>query len=204
MAKRICSVDGCKNICEGRGFCSGHYQRIAKYGDAQPDKPLRTFVPRSASTEDRFWAKVEKSDDGCWLWTGYIKPNGYANFAPGGGRGVPKPYVHRYSYELARGPIPDEMEIDHSCSVRHCVNPAHLEAVTRSVNIDRRNIANGWTPLSEQGPKPPKTHCKHGHAFDEENTYWQPDGAGRSCKACRRKRTADSAARRRARTRGAR
>jgi hypothetical protein len=29
-----------------------------------------------------------------------------------------------------------------------------------------------------------KTHCKHGHIFDEENTYWTKKG--RQCKECRR------------------
>lgn len=29
-----------------------------------------------------------------------------------------------------------------------------------------------------------KTECNRGHLFDEHNTYWRPDGKGRSCIAC--------------------
>lgn len=37
-----------------------------------------------------------------------------------------------------------------------------------------------------------RTHCKHGHEFTEENTYWRKTktgkGWGRDCKECMRKR----------------
>lgn len=95
----------------------------------------------------RFWRNVDMTGD-CWLWTGYVKPNGYATFYPGGGRHVSKVYVHRFAYAAVHGPIPDGLEIDHLCSVRHCVNPDHLEAVTRRVNLDRRNEANGYQRMS--------------------------------------------------------
>lgn len=44
---------------------------------------------------------------------------------------------HRYFYEKFKGPIPDGLEIDHLCRVRNCVNPDHLEAVTRAINVQR-------------------------------------------------------------------
>lgn len=118
--------------------------------------------------EERFWPYVEKTDD-CWLWAGYIKPNGYAAFYPGGGKHVSKIYVHRFAYETTYGPIPDGLEVDHLCNVRNCVNPAHLEVVTRRVNLDRRN-AN-------------KTHCVNGHLYTEANTYRH--GKARYCRTCR-------------------
>lgn len=121
----------------------------------------------------RFWPKVDMSGD-CWLWTGPLRPTGYATFYPGGGRHVAKIYVHRFAYEAVRGPIPDGLEVDHLCAVRHCVNPTHLEAVTRRVNLDRRNAR--------------KTHCIHGHRYDEENTY--RSGPHRHCRACRNERVA--------------
>jgi hypothetical protein len=143
-------------------------------------------VVRNITTADRFWAKVNKADE-CWLWTGYIKPNGYATFYPGGGRHVDKVYVHRWAYEATRGPIPEGLEVDHLCNVRHCVNPAHLEAVSRRENLDRRNDTQGWQRLPVRGqPRALKTHCKHGHAFDEVNTYWH--SGYRYCRACRASR----------------
>lgn len=183
MAKGICTVEGCESYRVARGYCGGHYQRSVKYGDPLVGGPLAPRSPRSVSAEERFSSKVDRSGD-CWLWTGYLKPNGYASFYPGGGRSVQKVYAHRFAYEMASGTaIPEGMEIDHTCSVRHCVNPAHLALVTRSQNIERRNAANGWTPLSERTPRPPKTHCLRGHEFNDENTYvWR---GYRYCKTCR-------------------
>jgi hypothetical protein len=45
--------------------------------------------------------------------------------------------AHRFAYELLVGPIPEDLELDHLCRVRHCVNPAHLEPVTHLENILR-------------------------------------------------------------------
>lgn len=32
------------------------------------------------------------------------------------------------------------------------------------------------------------THCYLGHEFTEDNTYWRPDGRGRQCRICNRRR----------------
>lgn len=123
---------------------------------------------QSVTAEERFWRQVDKTG-GCWLWTGYLKPNGYASFYPGGGRHVPKVYAHRFAYELTGRTIPEGHQLDHLCNVRHCVNPRHLEVVTHRVNLDR---------AVER-----RTHCQRGHAFDEANTYvWR---GNRFCRTCR-------------------
>lgn len=101
-------------------------------------------------TEDRFWAHVSKTD-GCWLWIprylGKLLPEGekhkstlsnYGTFwDKESGRNV---LAHRYSYELHKGKIPEgwDWTIDHLCNVTKCVNPDHLEVVTRSENSLRR------------------------------------------------------------------
>lgn len=150
---------------------------------------MGTFDGRSP--EERFWPKVDTSGD-CWLWAGYVKPNGYATFYPGGGNHIPKVYVHRFAYEAFRGPIPEGFEVDHLCNIRHCVNPDHLEAVTKRENLDRRNATHGWRRLPPPGrPRRLRTHCKHGHPFDEGNTYWH--GGYRYCRTCRRNRNAAAA-----------
>lgn len=126
-------------------------------------------VTRNVTSEQRFWARVDRSGE-CWVWTGYVKPNGYASFYPGGGRHVPKVYAHRFSFELANGvELEAGVEIDHTCNTRNCVNPAHLEAVTHRMNLDR---------AVER-----RTHCKHGHAFSGDNVYmWR---GNRFCRTCR-------------------
>jgi HNH endonuclease len=81
----------------------------------------------------RFWNKVERTDD-CWLWRAATAWNGYGLFRLGNKMVL----VHRYSWSLANGPIPDGRVIDHLCHVRACVNPAHLACVSMQENVQRR------------------------------------------------------------------
>ena len=127
--------------------------------------------------ETRFWAKVNKSTS-CWLWTGATSADGYGHIKVEG-RTIK---AHRISYEWAVGPIPDGLDIDHLCRVRNCVNPEHLEPVTRKVNTRR---GEGWA-----GQHARKTHCINGHEFNEANTYTYK--GGRFCRRC----NADAVARR--------
>lgn len=46
-------------------------------------------------------------------------------------------YTHRVVYELRVGPVPEGMDLDHLCRVKHCANPDHLEPVTHRVNVLR-------------------------------------------------------------------
>lgn len=118
-----------------------------------------------------FWNRVDKSDD-CWLWMGSRTSSGYGRWWISERRWV---RAHRVAYELAKGPIPSGLEIDHLCRVRHCVNPAHLEAVSHKENVLR----------GEGDYNARKTQCKNGHEFTAENTYVRPTG-GRACRTCRR------------------
>jgi hypothetical protein len=84
---------------------------------------------------DRFWRRVIKAQpDECWLWTGTLH-RGYGHFSVS--RGVTK-YAHRIAYELTIGPIPDGLELDHLCRNKVCVNPQHLEPVTKTENLQRQ------------------------------------------------------------------
>ena len=78
--------------------------------------------------------KVEKLPwSGCWIWMGALSANGYGNIHV-----RPKNIVaHRYFYEYAKGPVPSGLDLDHLCRVRCCVNPDHLQPVTRSENLRR-------------------------------------------------------------------
>lgn len=68
---------------------------------------------------------------GCWIWSGYAAPNGYALFGFNG----KKIGAHRASYELAYGPIPDGAIVMHRCDNRLCLNPHHLEIGTQRDNV---------------------------------------------------------------------
>lgn len=110
------------------------------------------------------------------LWLAYVDPHGYARF---GLNGVAVK-AHRVSYELAYGPIPDGMHIDHvrarGCVNKHCVAPLHLEAVT-----PRENLLRGRGFAATHAAK---THCPQGHPYAGENLYLDVKGR-RYCRTCR-------------------
>ena len=119
---------------------------------------------------------IEVDPSGCWLWTGYIHPSGYGRVWWRG----QKHYAHRAVFLDNGGVIPDGLELDHLCRVRRCVNPAHLEAVTRSENV-RRGLAGEVVAKTQRA----KTHCLNGHEFTDENTTVTKQG-WRSCRECHR------------------
>lgn len=128
----MCKADACPDRAVSRGFCNRHYQRWYKYGDESVLKRIH------GDDEARFWSKVDRQPDGCWLWTDAINPRtGYAQVRMGG-RGGRMVLVHRWSYEHLVAPIPRGLQLDHLCRVRHCVNPDHLEPVTAQENRRRQ------------------------------------------------------------------
>ena len=73
-------------------------------------------------------------ETGCWNWNLHCGQNGYGIiWFEGKNR-----YVHRISYQLYVGEIPDGMTIDHLCRNRRCANPDHMEVVSIQVNSQRR------------------------------------------------------------------
>lgn len=84
---------------------------------------------------------------GCWIYTLSIDKGGYGVFHAKGERKSLR--AHRYFYEKYRGPIPKGLDIDHLCRNRNCVNPDHLEPVTRSENIKRGVKNKSWAKMFE-------------------------------------------------------
>lgn len=71
---------------------------------------------------------------GCWL-TPVVRRDGYGQISVKG-----KVHrAHRFYYEYLKGPVPEGLDLDHLCRNRACVNPDHLEPVTRQVNLRRSN-----------------------------------------------------------------
>lgn len=136
---------------------------------------------KGMSTLDRFFTKVNKAGPipenkpelgPCWQWTaGLIE--GYGVFSVGKGRGR-MARAHRWYYEEVKGPIERRLTLDHLCRNRACVNPAHLEPVTKGVNTLR-----GTAPSAQNARK---TNCPKGHPLDG----FRPSESARYCKTCNR------------------
>lgn len=116
------------------------------------------------------------SESGCWIWKGAVHRAKHAGYGLVIRKGK-RIFMHRWFYERFKGPIPDNLQIDHLCRVRACVNPDHLELVTSRENTLR---GNGASAVNAR-----KTHCPQGHAYSEENTYRRPNG-NRKCRICKR------------------
>jgi len=108
---------------------------------------------------------------GCILWTGALDRGGYGDVSICG-----KKYkVHRVAYEIAKGPIPKGLVLDHLCRVRSCVNPHHLMICTIGENVLKGDTIPARNKIA--------THCKKGHEFTALNTTHLSRG-GRVCRTC--------------------
>lgn len=138
---------------------------------------------------ERFWEKVSGGDyRECWLWTAGKNRGGYGRF-----RGVDRQgMAHRWAYEAMVAPIPEGLDLDHLCRTPACINPWHLEPVTRKVNL-ARGVGDAVKRLAAVT----RTHCANGHSRAEEavwiGTQYRCRGCGRESK--RRRRAAARAAR---------
>lgn len=131
---------------------------------------------------DRFFNKITL-DNECWVWD-KSGPNGYGEFT----EYSDKYRAHIWSYLFFVGPYDRSLDIDHtchnsdkncsggiSCHHRRCVNPEHLEPVTRRENAKRGKVG---AYLKN------KTHCVHGHECTPINTIIRKNGY-RGCRVCK-------------------
>jgi hypothetical protein len=128
---------------------------------------METVAPRDYPP--RFLSKVaiRPGERSCRIWTG-ARIDGYGQFWHQG-RVVA---AHRFAHEWLHGPIPAGLELHHTCEIRACVNPAHLELVTHRENVTRRFRD--------------RTTCAYGHAYAVHGFMTQRPGGGTNqrCRIC--------------------
>ena len=168
MSDATCSVPGCVKKAGTRGFCNPHYQRWYRYGDPEAGGGYQYRPPA-----ERFREKYAVNASGCWIWQLSRDKDGYGKFTAEG-----KDFrAHIYAWVMVNGPVPPGMVLDHIvCDTPPCCNPAHLRVTTIWGNSERTQ--------SIAAVNARKTHCKHGHVFDEANTLKVPGGRG--CRTCKR------------------
>lgn len=111
----------------------------------------------------------------CWYFARYINNWGYGQIF--NTRTRKAEMVHRIMYETFVGDIPKDYQIDHLCMNRSCINPDHLEAVTRTENLKR-------------APNYPSNRvvCPKGHKYDRVMIIGVRPA--RVCTKCRREASA--------------
>ena len=118
---------------------------------------------------ERLMQKVTINEHGCWLVNQSLDEDGY-HVTSYKGKSV---RCHRKVYELVNGDIADNLVCDHYyCNTRNCVNPDHIMVTTSKENTQRGISYNRE-----------KTHCKQGHEFTSENTWYEHNGS-RHCRKC--------------------
>ena len=167
MTINQCADCGRERTIRARGLCGSCYNRARRNKDPRYDTVRKTGAE---------YMRLSQGKPGmCWPWQGPLSSHGYGMFIENGAR----TYAHRIAYEAVHGELPEGMTIDHTCRVRSCVNPVHLEAVTRGDNL-RRAVAH----RRPQKPRLGNGACDHGDA----DLYIDPQGK-RVCRVCRRERT---------------
>ena len=171
---RTCADPECDGRVKGYGLCESHLGKW-KRGTYQPDQ--EPIARKTHDLESRLARYVDATGI-CWLWNGARDRHGYGRTERTG--------AHRWVYEQLVGPIPKGLDLDHLCRVHECVNPDHLEPVTRQTNLLRG---------SRSAAAALRTTCRNGHDLTEPGATCQRNGRTR-CRECERERGRRASARR--------
>lgn len=116
--------------------CGREYRRAGRGHADRPQRLCSHACRRAAQIRPLGEYVIADPETQCWVWLGYRDRKGYAWVTRGG-----RPQkAARYFYELLSGKIPAGLTTDHVCRNTSCVNPMHLELVTRGENTRRAHV----------------------------------------------------------------
>jgi len=132
------------------------------------------MTPLPADVQDRILRNVSPHGS-CWQWQGARRSTGYGVI---GWRINGRAYTqqaHRVAFAAWCGPIPEGAQLHHTCRNKWCVNPFHMEAVSRQAHSVRHAAE--------------RTHCKSGrHPWTRENQIHNGQCGALICRLCRNER----------------
>jgi hypothetical protein len=73
--------------------------------------------------DPQIWRLIDKNETDCWIWRGKTDSKGYPVY-----QGTK---MHRHICRLAGRDV-EGLVVHHTCRVKNCVNPDHLEPITDS------------------------------------------------------------------------
>lgn len=156
---RFCSI-ACRNagrphpiifhVCDGcgRSFRVRRCETDRKFCSWACYRPLRNLTP--AQRFLLIWEKIEKSADPslCWVWPRARDKDGYGIMTISK-QGETRTYkVHRLSYKIHKGEIPEGHGVLHRCDNSPCIRPSHLYSGTDQQNANDRQ-ERGWIARGE-------------------------------------------------------
>jgi hypothetical protein len=153
--------------CRAAGFPS--ISRRGRWSDNITDEQYR----------EKFRSLCKIDERGCWVWQGWCHkpPRAYGQMYYRGEQWT----IHRLSYLLHKGALPDGLVVCHACDNQRCGNPDHLWLGTQ-----RDNLIDSIVKKRHRCAR--ATQCPKGHPYDAKNTYVDKQDGARHCKECARAR----------------
>lgn len=170
-----CSFPECLRPVRAWGLCHAHYLQQWEGRELTPLRVRRSPNSRPRIICDEVPCPKRELGTPCHVFRGQ-KSKGYGFVCVNNRR----TRVHRYIWECEVGPIEPGMLIDHQCRVLACCNVDHLRVVTHQINSIENVEGSAWQLNAA------KTHCPHGHPYDEANTHIDAHGH-RYCRECRKR-----------------
>lgn len=138
----VCTIPDCGGKVASRGWCWKHYERWRKHGDVMWHPP--TGAETYAKYTDR------SNPDGCHPWRGRtVEGTLVYGILSVAGRAT---LAHRFGYEMHHGPIPDGLQVRHTCDNPLCQNPKHMLIGTSAQN-HADMVERGRSTYGERNPR---------------------------------------------------